>query len=59
MRVDIWSDIVCPWCYVGKRRFETALARFEDRGGCARISGAQAPEVFLDVMEKAYQSVGA
>src|SRR6187200_469004 len=29
MRVDIWSDIVCPWCYVGKRRFETALAAFE------------------------------
>jgi predicted DsbA family dithiol-disulfide isomerase len=32
MRVDIWSDIVCPWCYVGKRRFETALARFDHRG---------------------------
>jgi predicted DsbA family dithiol-disulfide isomerase len=28
MRVDIWSDIVCPWCYVGKRRFETARASF-------------------------------
>lgn len=28
MRVDIWSDIVCPWCYLGKRRFETALAVF-------------------------------
>src|SRR4051794_38990347 len=28
MRIDIWSDIVCPWCYVGKRRFETALALF-------------------------------
>jgi predicted DsbA family dithiol-disulfide isomerase len=32
MRVDIWSDLVCPWCYVGKRRFEKALARFDDRG---------------------------
>jgi len=31
MRVDIWSDIVCPWCYVGKRRFETALKQFEHR----------------------------
>jgi len=31
MRVDIWSDLVCPWCYVGKRRFEGALARFEGR----------------------------
>jgi predicted DsbA family dithiol-disulfide isomerase len=31
MRVDIWSDIVCPWCYLGKRRFERALEAFEDR----------------------------
>jgi predicted DsbA family dithiol-disulfide isomerase len=31
LRVDIWSDIVCPWCYIGKRRFEGALARFPDR----------------------------
>ena len=31
LRVDIWSDIACPWCYVGKRRFEGALARFEHR----------------------------
>jgi len=27
--VEIWSDIVCPWCYIGKRRFEAALASFE------------------------------
>ena len=31
MEVEIWSDIACPWCYVGKRRFEAALARFEHR----------------------------
>ena len=31
MRIDIWSDLVCPWCYVGKRRFEKALARYEHR----------------------------
>jgi len=31
MRVDIWSDIVCPWCYVGKRRFERALVQFDHR----------------------------
>ena len=31
MKVEIWSDVVCPWCYVGKRRFESALARFEHR----------------------------
>jgi predicted DsbA family dithiol-disulfide isomerase len=29
--VEIWSDVACPWCYVGKRRFEAALARFEHR----------------------------
>ncbi|NQU36096.1 MAG: DsbA family oxidoreductase [Actinobacteria bacterium] len=28
MRVQIWSDIVCPWCYIGKRHFEAALAQF-------------------------------
>ncbi len=31
MRVEIWSDVVCPWCYVGKRRFEAALAAFAHR----------------------------
>ncbi|MFI6391190.1 DsbA family oxidoreductase [Nonomuraea sp. NPDC050547] len=29
--VDIWSDLVCPWCYIGHRRFEHALAAFEHR----------------------------
>jgi predicted DsbA family dithiol-disulfide isomerase len=29
--IEIWSDIACPWCYVGKRRFEAALAAFEHR----------------------------
>jgi predicted DsbA family dithiol-disulfide isomerase len=28
MQVEIWSDVVCPWCFIGKRRFEDALARF-------------------------------
>jgi predicted DsbA family dithiol-disulfide isomerase len=31
VHVEIWSDIACPWCYVGKRRFEAALAGFEHR----------------------------
>ena len=31
LRVDIWSDVVCPWCAVGKRRFEAALASFEHK----------------------------
>jgi len=29
MNVEIWSDIACPWCYIGKRHFEAALAEFE------------------------------
>lgn len=29
--VDIWSDIACPWCYIGKRKFEAGLAEFESR----------------------------
>ncbi len=33
MRVEIWSDIACPWCYVGKARFEKALASFSHRDG--------------------------
>ena len=28
--VEIWSDVVCPWCYIGKRRFETAIAELGD-----------------------------
>jgi predicted DsbA family dithiol-disulfide isomerase len=31
MQIEIWSDIACPWCYVGKRRFEQALDRFEHK----------------------------
>lgn len=31
MRVEIWSDIACPWCYVGKARFEKGLAGFAHR----------------------------
>src|SRR5918995_5265353 len=33
MRVDIWSDLACPWCYIGKRRFEKALDGFAGRDG--------------------------
>jgi predicted DsbA family dithiol-disulfide isomerase len=29
MKVEIWSDVVCPWCYIGKRRFERALEQFD------------------------------
>jgi predicted DsbA family dithiol-disulfide isomerase len=31
MKIEVWSDVVCPWCYVGKRRLEHALERFPHR----------------------------
>lgn len=31
MEVEIWSDVMCPFCYIGKRKFEAALAQFEHR----------------------------
>jgi predicted DsbA family dithiol-disulfide isomerase len=31
MQIEIWSDVVCPWCFVGKRRLEKALEGFEHR----------------------------
>jgi len=37
LRIDIWSDIACPWCYVGKRRIEQALAGFPHAGEVAIV----------------------
>jgi predicted DsbA family dithiol-disulfide isomerase len=31
VRIEIWADVVCPWCYIGKRRLEQAVAGFEHR----------------------------
>lgn len=31
MQIEVWADVVCPWCYLGKRRFDTALAACERR----------------------------
>lgn len=31
MKIEIWSDIACPWCYIGRRRLESALAQFDHR----------------------------
>ncbi|GEK78955.1 DsbA family oxidoreductase [Agrococcus baldri] len=31
MQIDIWSDVACPWCFIGKRRFEKALGAWEHR----------------------------
>jgi predicted DsbA family dithiol-disulfide isomerase len=37
VRVEIWSDVVCPWCYVGTRRFEEAVERLAEDGGADDI----------------------
>ena len=33
VKVDVWSDIACPWCYIGKRRFEEGVRRYLAAGG--------------------------
>lgn len=45
IRVDIWSDIACPWCYIGKHRFEAAVAEFKN----------QHPEVEFEVESHSYE----
>ncbi|MFW2333626.1 DsbA family oxidoreductase [Ilumatobacter sp.] len=42
IRVEIWSDVVCPWCYIGKRRFESAVEQLDG-------------EIELDVVYRPYQ----
>ena len=37
MRIDVWSDIACPWCYVGKRHLEEAVERFREQRPGAEI----------------------
>lgn len=32
VRVDVWSDVVCPWCYIGKRRFEKGIELLREQG---------------------------
>jgi len=31
MKVEVWTDVICPWCYIGRKRFEKALAQFVHR----------------------------
>lgn len=33
MHIDIWSDVICPWCFLGKRRIERALSQIDDADG--------------------------
>ena len=45
MRVEIWSDVVCPWCFIGKRRFDNAIEVLRQKGVTEPI----------EVVFKAYQ----
>jgi predicted DsbA family dithiol-disulfide isomerase len=36
--VQVWSDVQCPWCYIGKRKFEAAVAEFEATGGAVTVT---------------------
>jgi len=37
LQIEIWSDVMCPFCFIGKRRFEHALERFEHKDGVAVV----------------------
>ena len=38
LEIEIWSDVVCPWCYIGKRKFEEGLAQFRQRQPGVEVS---------------------
>jgi predicted DsbA family dithiol-disulfide isomerase len=37
LKIDVWSDIACPWCYVGKRRFAEGVRRYHEQGGTREV----------------------
>jgi len=37
IKVDVWSDVACPWCYIGKRKLENAIREFEAKGGSVEV----------------------
>jgi predicted DsbA family dithiol-disulfide isomerase len=63
MRIEIWSDVVCPWCFIGKRRLERALDGFAHRDGVEVVfrsfeldpsAPAQASERMDEVLARKY-----
>ncbi len=59
--IEIWSDVVCPWCYIGKRNFEVALAQFESRDDVTIVHRAfqldpraQSPRPTLESLSEKY-----
>lgn len=56
MVVEIWSDVMCPFCYIGKRKFEAALAPFKGKENVEVIwkSFQLAPDLITDPQKNAY-----
>ena len=48
IKVDIWSDVQCPWCYIGKRKFEAAAAQFDGDVEVVYHSFELAPDTPVD-----------
>jgi predicted DsbA family dithiol-disulfide isomerase len=48
IKVDIWSDVQCPWCYIGKRKFEAAVAGFDGDVDVEYHSFELAPDTPVD-----------
>lgn len=56
IKVDIWSDIACPWCYVGKRKFEAGVAEFGEDVDVEYHSYELAPDTPVEVEGTALQN---
>ena len=56
IKVDIWSDVACPWCYIGKRKFEAGVARFGDDVEVEYHSYELAPDTPEEVEGSALQN---
>jgi len=54
IKVDIWSDVQCPWCFIGKRKFESALAEFGGDVDVEYHSFELAPDVPIDYEGSTY-----
>lgn len=58
IRIDVWSDVVCPWCYIGKRRLEAAVEMHRETPDASEVeivfhSFQLAPDVPTEVDESA------
>jgi predicted DsbA family dithiol-disulfide isomerase len=58
MKVEIWSDVVCPWCYIGKRRFEKALESFPHEVDVVYRSFELDPTAPVGGTERSVESLG-